>query len=147
MWFARVTVAAIIEQNGKFLLVEEMIKGQKMLNQPAGHLEDNETLIAAVIRETHEETAYHFNPSALTGIYQWQHPTTKNTYLRFAFTGEVIDQDKNQALDEGIVAAVWMSPEQIMAEKQRHRSPQLEICIKDYMADQRFPLSLVTKVY
>jgi len=146
MWFARVTVAAIIEQYGKFLLVEEMINGQKMLNQPAGHLEDNETLLDAVARETLEETAYHFTPSALTGIYQWKHPLTGDTYIRFAFTGDVTGHDTEQTLDEGIIAAVWMSPEEIKSEKHRHRSPQLETCIDDYLAGKSLPLSAITNV-
>lgn len=146
MWFARVTVAAVIEQNGKFLLVEELIQGKKMLNQPAGHLEDAETLIDAVIRETREETAYHFIPSSIVGIYQWKHPATNETYLRFAFSGKVTDHDPDQALDQGIVAAKWMSLEQIMVNKERHRSPQLETCITDYLAGEKWPLSLITNV-
>ncbi len=146
MWFARVTVAAVIEQDEKFLLVEELIQGKKMLNQPAGHLEDAETLMDAVIRETREETAYRFIPSYITGIYQWKHPVTNETYLRFAFSGKVADHNANQALDQGIIAAKWMSLAQIMAHKKSHRSPQLELCITDYLAGEKWPLSLITQV-
>ena len=146
MWKPRVTVAAIVERENKFLIVEENIDGQLMLNQPAGHWEDNETLIEAVIRETREETAWQFTPSHLVGIYQWKHPSTDDTYLRFAFAGNVYQHDESQPLDQGIVQAVWLSRDEILAREQFHRSPQLMMCIDDYLAGKNISLNALIVV-
>src|SRR5688572_4626319 len=108
-----VTVAAIVERDSRFLLVEERIAGRLVLNQPAGHLEDRETLLDAVVRETREETAWRFTPAALVGTYLWRSPETERTFLRFAFCGSVEDFREGQPLDAGIVRAVWLSHEQI----------------------------------
>src|SRR5687768_6272555 len=109
-----VTVAAIVERDARYLLVEERIAGRLVLNQPAGHLEDRETLLAAVVREAREETAWHFVPTALVGTYLWRNPDTGRTFLRFAFCGTVEDFRADQPLDAGIVRAVWLSREQIL---------------------------------
>jgi ADP-ribose pyrophosphatase YjhB (NUDIX family) len=144
IWKPNVTVAAVIEKDGKFLLVEEETADGLRFNQPAGHLEDNESIEDGVRRETQEETAHSFNPTGLLGIYHWKHPEKNTTYLRFAFIGEVTGFDANQKLDDGIVRAVWMTPDEIRATQDRHRSPQVLLCVEHYLAGQRFPLSVLT---
>jgi 8-oxo-dGTP pyrophosphatase MutT (NUDIX family) len=144
IWKPNVTVAAVVERDGKFLLVEEETADGLMFNQPAGHLERGETLIEAVCRETWEETAHRFTPEALLGVYHWQHPKKGITYLRFAFIGSVSGHDPAQPLDEGIVRAVWLTPEGIRATADRHRSPQVLKCLEHYLAGQRFPLSVLS---
>lgn len=143
IWKPNVTVAAVIERDGRFLLVEENADGGLVLNQPAGHLDEGESLIDAVVRETLEETAWHFQPDALVGVYRWPHPTKNVTYLRFAFTGRALRQEPNVKLDDGIVQALWLTPDAIRSERQRHRSPQVQRCIDDYLAGQRYSLDLI----
>ncbi len=143
-WMPHATVAAIVEDNGKFLLVEETTDRGNRFNQPAGHLEDNETLIEAVVRETLEETAYTFNPTELLGIYHWKHEHNDTTYLRFAYIGKVSEHQPERALDEGIIRSVWMTVDEIRSKATLMRSPQVLTCIEDYLSGQRFPLSVVT---
>ena len=140
------TVAAIIEQNGKFLLVEETTDRGNRFNQPAGHLEDNETLIQAVIRETLEESAYDFVPTALLGVYHWKHPHNDTTYLRFAFIGSVGVHYETQELDDGIIRAVWMTLDEIREKAALMRSPQVLTCIEDYLSGKSFPLEVITNL-
>lgn len=143
-WMPHATVAAIVEDNGKFLLVEEITERGNRFNQPAGHLEDNETLLQAVVRETLEETAYAFNPTSLLGVYHWKHVHNETTYLRFAFIGNVSNHQPLLALDEGIIRAVWMSVDEIRSNALLMRSPQVLTCVEDYLRGQQFPLSVVT---
>ena len=143
-WKPHATVAAIVEQNGLFLLVEEVTERGNRFNQPAGHLEDNETITEAVIRETLEETAYTFTPQALLGIYHWKHEHNDTTYLRFAFIGDANNHQPNLALDDGIIRAVWMSIDEIRANAHLMRSSQVITCIEDYLSGQRFPLNVIT---
>lgn len=143
-WKPHTTVAAIVEDKGRFLLVEEETDRGNRFNQPAGHLEDNESLIEAVIRETLEETAYAFKPEALLGIYHWKHEHNDTTYLRFAYIGSVSDYQPELALDEGIIRAVWMTAEEIRSNANLMRSAQVTTCIEDYLSGQKFPLSVVT---
>ncbi|NOT65213.1 MAG: NUDIX hydrolase [Methylotenera sp.] len=138
------TVAAIVELDGKFLLVEETTDRGNRFNQPAGHLEDNETLIEAVIRETLEETAYDFTPTALLGIYHWKHQHNDTTYLRFAYIGNVGTHYPHQTLDDGIIRAVWMTIDEIRNQAHLMRSPQVLTCFEDYLNGRQFPLALVT---
>lgn len=138
------TVAAIVEQNGKFLLVEEQTDRGNRYNQPAGHLEDNETLIQAVIRETMEEAAYEFTPEFLLGIYHWKHTHNDTTYLRFAFIGKAGVHYPMQALDDGIVQAVWMSIDEMREKASLMRSPQVLMCVEHFLAGKRYPLQVVT---
>jgi 8-oxo-dGTP pyrophosphatase MutT (NUDIX family) len=140
IWKPNVTVAAVVERDGKFLLVEEETDDGLAFNQPAGHLEQGESLVAAVIRETREETAYDFRPTHLVGIYHWQHPRKDLTYLRFAFAGELRGFDPGRRLDTGIVAARWLSFDEVVAVQERHRSPLVRRCIDDLLAGRRYPL-------
>lgn len=142
-WKPNVTVAAVIERDGSFLLVEEQTERGLMLNQPAGHLERGESLLAAVTRETIEESGREFSPEHLVGIYQWRHPERDLTYLRFAFCGRLGRHRIDLALDAGIVRAVWMTPEEIRASRNRHRSPLVVRCMDDYLAGRRVPLDLL----
>jgi 8-oxo-dGTP pyrophosphatase MutT (NUDIX family) len=143
-WMPHATVAAIVEDSGKFLLVEEITDRGNRFNQPAGHLEDNETLIEAVIRETLEETAYSFKPEALLGIYHWKHEHNDTTYLRFAYIGSVSNHQASMALDEGIIRTVWMTADEMRNNAMLMRSPQVLNCVEDYLSGQKFPLSVVT---
>ena len=144
IWKPNVTVAAVIEQDGKFLLVEEHTSQGLLLNQPAGHLEPGESLLAAVARETLEESAYTFEPQHLVGIYRWHAPASDTTYLRFAFTGRILAHHPERKLDNGIVRAMWMSPDEVRASTARHRSPLILRCVEDYLAGKRYPLELIT---
>ena len=142
-WHPEVTVAAVVLRKDRFLVVEERISGKLVLNQPAGHLEAGETLLAAVIREAREETAWLFNPQALVGTYLWRNPQNGRGYLRFAFCGEVSDHRPTQALDRGIVRAPWMTQAELLAQSARLRSPLVMRCIEDFLAGQRQPLESV----
>lgn len=144
IWKPNATVAAIVEQNGRFLLVEEATSRGNRFNQPAGHLEDGETLTHAVIRETLEETAYAFTPTSLLGVYHWKHEHNETTYLRFAFIGTVGTHDPKQALDDGIIRTVWMSIDEIREKKALMRSDQVLICFEDYLAGKQYPLATIT---
>lgn len=142
-WKPNVTVAAVIERDGNFLLVEEQIAEGLCYNQPAGHLEAGESLLDAVVRETLEESAWCFTPTALVGVYQHHQAAAGVTYLRFAFTGEISDHDAARKLDTGIVRALWMPVAEIRASRAKHRSPLLMHCVDDYLAGRRHPLDLL----
>ena len=145
IWKPHVVVAAVIERDGEFLLVEEHTDAGIRLNQPAGHLEDGESLLDAVRREVFEETAHHFEPEALLGVYRWRHPEKpRRTYVRFAFTGRITGFDPAATLDVGILRALWLSAGEIEAQRDRHRSPLLLDCLRDYQRGRRFPLDLLT---
>lgn len=142
-WKPHVTVAAVIEQAGCFLLVEERTTEGIQFNQPAGHLDPGESIVAAVIRETLEETAYHFVPEALTGIYQWHQASHNRTYVRFAFSGKIIGHEAERPLDTGIIRAVWQTSDEIYAGQASHRSPLVCDCVTDYLAGVRYPLAML----
>ena len=176
IWKPNVTVAALIEREGRFLLVEEETEDGLRFNQPAGHLDHGESLVAACARETLEETAWAFRPTALVGIYLWPRsrpaawaspdrtgslpdqggqasPVSSRSglgarpagvsYLRFAFSGELGAHEVGRALDTGIQRALWMTPDEIRASTERHRSPLVWQCVSDYLTGRRFPLELV----
>ncbi|MDP1654178.1 MAG: NUDIX hydrolase [Rhodocyclaceae bacterium] len=170
IWKPNVTVAALMERDGRFLLVEEETDDGLRFNQPAGHLDEDESLVEACSREALEETAYAFTPTALVGIYQWPRPQGDITYLRFAFAG-IVGAGPSQAdappvggsepglrawgannvgaretarqLDAGILRAVWLTPAEIEACADRHRSPLVLQCVRDYLAGRRFPLDVI----
>jgi 8-oxo-dGTP pyrophosphatase MutT (NUDIX family) len=151
-WKPNVTVAAVIERDGRFLLVEERTSQGLRLNNPAGHLDPDETLVQACRRETLEETAYGFTPTALVGVYlagpgsgQPAAPSARArlTYLRFAFCGDLGVLEPGRALDQAIVRTVWMDIDEIRASHKRHRSPVLLRCIEDYLAGARHPLDML----
>ncbi len=143
-----ITVAAVIERGGRFLLVEEEDEGRILFNQPAGHLESRESLAEACRREVLEESAWHFQPSALVGIYRWSKVRPAGapevSYLRFAFCGELGAHEPGRKLDAGIVRAVWLEWEEIRALRARHRSPLVLRCMEDYLAGRRYGLELLT---
>ncbi len=143
IWKPNVTVAAVIERDGRFLLVEEETPDGVRLNQPAGHLEAGESLLAACSRETLEETAWQFTPTALLGIYLWPRPPGDLTYLRFAFCGELGAHDTERRLDAGILRTVWLTAEEIAASRQRQRSPLVLQCVGDYRSGRCYPLELL----
>lgn len=146
-WKPSVTVAAVIEKDGRFLLVEEETNDGLKLNTPAGHLDPGETPAQGCAREVLEESAYQFRPTALLGVYLAR--STKRTtgedqtYLRMAFCGELGAHDPAQPLDEGIVRTLWLSIDEVRASAARHRSPLVQRCIEDYIAGVRHPLSVI----
>ena len=150
-WGPSVTVAAIIEQDGRYLLVEEHTPEGLRLNNPAGHLEQGETPLQAVVRETLEETAHPFTPTALVGVYlsRFHRPARAGaaaqdiTYVRFAFCGTVGEPIAGQPLDTGIVRTLWMHPDEVRASSARHRSPLVLQCMEDYLRGQRIALEMV----
>ena len=150
-WKPSATVAAIIEQNGKFLLVEEHTPEGLRLNNPAGHLDEGESLLDACAREALEETMYLFTPTQVLGVYmsRFQRPghhaqaAEDVTYLRFAFCGTLGALQAGRGLDTGIVRTLWLSPDEIRASAQRHRSPLVLQCMEDHLVGQRYPLSLL----
>lgn len=146
VWKPSVTVAAVIERDGHFLLVEEETSDGIRFNQPAGHLDPNESLIDAVARETLEEAAHEFTPTALLGMYMSRYLSSRTrkevTYLRFAFTGE-LGREHDRPLDHGILRTVWMTREEMLACQEKHRSPLVLRCVDDYLAGKRAPLSII----
>ena len=146
VWKPSVTVAAIIERDGRFLLVEEETSDGIRFNQPAGHLDPQESLEQAVARETMEEAAYDFTPTALVGMYMSRYLSSRTgqevTYLRFAFAGE-LGAAHDRPLDEGILRTVWMTREELLACEEKHRSALVLRCVDDYLAGKRAPLSLL----
>ena len=153
-WKPSVTVAAVIAKSfdgvEKFLLVEEETRDGLRLNNPAGHLDPGESPAQGCARETLEETAYHFKPTAVVGVYMSRFARVQAdgildiTYLRFAYCGELGAHVEGRPLDEGIVRTVWLTADEIRASVDRHRSPLLIRCMDDYLAGRRYPLDMVT---
>lgn len=147
VWTPRTTVAALCESDGKFLLVRENVSGATVYNQPAGHLDPDETLLEAVVRETLEETRYRFKPTALQGIYRFKpDPAADKTYIRFLFRGEV-GEYLDGPLDSGIIAAEWLSYEQVVACRDQHRSPMVLQCIDDFLSGAGYPLDVISQEF
>jgi len=144
-WKPSATVAAVIERDGRFLMVEEETRAGLRLNQPAGHLDPGESLLQAVVREALEETAHHVEPLACVGVYmsRYQDEATDVTYLRFAFACRPVAQDPQRGLDTGIVRAVWLDADEIRARRDMHRSPVVMKTVDDYLAGRRYPLDLI----
>ena len=143
IWKPHVTVASVIEEDGKFLLVEETINGERVLNQPAGHLESNETILEAVVRETLEETAWDIQPRHLINISRLFLRHKNRTYIRFNVASQAVKFNPERELDTGINCALWLTAEEIINSAHRHRSPLVIQSIKDYNSGLRYPLSLL----
>jgi 8-oxo-dGTP pyrophosphatase MutT (NUDIX family) len=141
-----VTVAAVIETDDRFLVVEEKAGGKIVYNQPAGHLEPGESLIAAVIRETYEETGFSFEPDGVLGLYLWHCDEADTSFLRIAFCGDAVPPTTDPTLDEGILATHWLTRSQLIAREARLRSPLVLRCLDDYRAGIRHPISMVSEL-
>ena len=146
VWKPRVTVAAIAERQGRFLMVEERVRNEIRFNQPAGHLEDAESLLDAVVRECLEETAWHFQPEAIVGVYRWRHPDSGDTFLRVTFCGSCCEHDTQRDLDSEIISAHWLSNDDIRSREQQLRSPLVMRSLTDYRDGKRYPLELLTDI-
>ena len=143
LWKPNTVVAAVLEREGRFLLVEEEDQGRLVYNQPAGHLDPGETLQQAVCRETLEESAWHIEPAGLVGIYLIEPAGIDRTYLRFCFHGRLLSHEPTRTLDKEIVRTVWLTRDELAAEAHKHRSPLVLRCVDDYLAGRRYPLSLI----
>ncbi len=141
-----VSVATVVARDGHYLLVEEHTGAGLRLNQPAGHLECGETPAEGAVRETLEESGWHVDVTHLVGIYLWQPPDSRKAYLRFAFAATAREHDIARVLDDGIVRALWMTPDAIRADVARHRSPLVMRCIDDHIAGRRLPLDAIAAV-
>ena len=144
VWKPDVTVAAVAQHEGRFLFVEERVRGRVVINQPAGHLEDGETFLEAVVRETLEETGWDFEPSAVVGVYLWRPGHMNRSFLRVAFAGELSAHDPNRPLDRGILGTRWMTKDELAAAQLRLRSPLVLRCVEDYLAGTRYPCGLLS---
>jgi 8-oxo-dGTP pyrophosphatase MutT (NUDIX family) len=138
-----VTVAAVIERDGRFLFVRERVDGRLVLNQPAGHLDPGESLVEACRREVLEETAHRFEPSGLVGVYRWHYAPKDVTFLRFCFKG-ALEGTALRELDKEIVSLEWLTPEELNKRKAEHRSPLVQKCVADFLAGRNFPLELLS---
>ena len=143
LWTPHATVAAIVERDGKFLFVEELSNGERVFNQPAGHIDENEAIQNAVIRETFEEAGCKVRPESLVGIYTYKAPSNGVTYYRFCYACKLIKEDVNAKLDTDIIAAHWLTLEELSAKQEQMRSPLVLKCLEDYLAGKRFPLALI----
>jgi 8-oxo-dGTP pyrophosphatase MutT (NUDIX family) len=146
VWKPSATVAAVVEHNGRFLFVEESIDGRRVLNQPAGHLDPDESLVAACRREVLEETAHRFEPTALVGIYRWHYAPKDVTFLRFCFRGRIEGVD-DRPLDPQIGALHWLTRDELVARRAEHRSPLVQRCVDDFIAGRGFPLEVFSSEY
>jgi 8-oxo-dGTP pyrophosphatase MutT (NUDIX family) len=150
-WQPDVTVATLVVRDGRLLCVEERANGRLVLNQPAGHLEPDESLVAAAERETREETGWRVRVTHLVGAYQWKAESMPDGsggrhYLRFAFAAEPVEHLQGQALDEGIVQALWLTPAELQARSADHRSPLVWQAVADFLGGSRHPLALVRQM-
>ncbi|MBX8620696.1 NUDIX hydrolase [Pseudomonas glycinae] len=142
-WLPHITVATIVEDNGRFLMVEEHKAGRNVLNQPAGHLDPDETLIEAAVRETLEETGWDVEPTAVIGIYLYTAPSNGVTYQRVCFSAKAVKHHPDYPLDDGIVGAKWLNRDELLAQRDNWRSELIIRCIDDYLAGNRFGLELI----
>lgn len=143
IWRPRVTVATVVPRDGRFLLVEEDIRGRLMLNQPAGHLDPDESLATAAVREALEETAWDIELECLVCVQQWSNTEARRQFVRFTFAGRAVRHHADRPLDHGIVRALWLTREEIAAEAARLRSPMVLAGIDDWIAGQRLPLDAI----
>jgi len=144
-WTPHATVATIVERDGRFLVVEEMSGGRRVINQPAGHIEENEAILDAAVRETLEETRWQVEPQFLIGLYTYQAPSNGVTYYRFCYAARALNEDSAAELDSDIVRALWLTRDELAARREQLRSPLVLRCIDDYLAGRRFPLDFVVE--
>jgi ADP-ribose pyrophosphatase YjhB (NUDIX family) len=144
-WTPHATVATIIERDGLFLMVEENAGSQRVFNQPAGHVEEDETLASAAVRETLEETGWRVRPDYLVGLYTYKAPSNGVTYYRFCYAATALEQLENYALDDDIIAAHWLTRGELQQRSAQLRSPLVLQCIDDYLAGRHYPLDFVTE--
>ncbi len=142
-WQPDVTVATVVVADGRLLCVEERAGGRLVINQPAGHLEPDESLLEAALRETREETGWDVRLTAFLGAYQWKAAETGRHYLRFAFAAEAEHYDPTRTLDDAIVQTLWLTPEELLAARERHRSPLVWRAVADHLAGHRSPLTVL----
>jgi ADP-ribose pyrophosphatase YjhB (NUDIX family) len=142
VWRPHVTVATVVPDRGRFLLVEEEVRGRVVLNQPAGHLDPDETLQAAAVRETLEETGWEVRLECLLGVQQWSSPSGRH-FVRFTFAAEPLRHDPQRELDAGIVRAIWLARDEVCAAGDRLRSPMVLASIDDWLAGRRLPLDAI----
>ena len=147
IWKPDVTVAAIVEQEGRFLFIEERVRGQLVLNQPAGHLESGESLVDALVRETLEESGWHVQPSGLVGIYLWTSPVDGVSFMRVTLAATPVRHDPTRALDKGIERALWLHPDELAAHAVPHRSPMVAHSLHDYLANGAGPMDRLQHVH
>lgn len=143
-WMPHVTVATVTERNGRFLFVEEDVNGELVINQPAGHWEEGETLFQAATRETFEETGWKVELTGVLGIYEYQPPELDYAFLRIAFSARPLEHDADHMLDDGIARWFWMDQHELRNEVFRHRSPMVQQCVEDFWTAKRYPLNLLT---
>jgi 8-oxo-dGTP pyrophosphatase MutT (NUDIX family) len=142
-WSPHVVVACVVERDGRFLMVEERINGTLMLNQPAGHWEHGETLVEGAVRETLEESGWDVRPTHLLGLYHYDPPGLGYGFLRVAFVAEALREHVGRELDHGIERVLWLSRDELVATRARHRGPMVVSCVDDYLAGRRLPLELI----
>ncbi|MEO5595561.1 MAG: NUDIX hydrolase, partial [Lysobacteraceae bacterium] len=150
VWQPDVTVASVVVRDGALLMVEESVQGRHVLNQPAGHLEPDESILHAAVRETLEESGWDIEPISLIGMYQWQAPAPEHGgdgrhFLRVAIAAKPLRHHPERTLDAGILEALWLTPEQLQAQAARHRSPLVWRVVRDYLAGQRLPLNALVQ--
>jgi len=135
-----------MERHGRFLFVEEVQDGRRVLNQPAGHLDPGESLVAACKREVMEETAHRYEPTGLVGIYRWYYAPADVTFLRFCFSGKILGIE-NRPLDKEILELHWLSEKELKDRSSQHRSPLVQQCLDDHLAGKNFPLDVLSKTH
>lgn len=146
VWKPHVTVSTVVERDGRFLIVEEECAGQIVYNQPSGHLEPNESLVDACVRETLEETRWLVEPVGIVGIYRWTHPVRSQTTIRLCFSAKTVSHDQSLALDKGILDALWLTKEELLENPKKLRSKMVMRCIDDYVARPSLPLSMLADI-
>ncbi len=140
------TVSAVVERDGRFLIVEERSSGVVVMNHPGGHIESGESPEQAVVREALEETGCKITVGEMLGIYLWIHPQTRQQYLRIAYVGNYVSHDESRVLDDGVYAIHWLTPADIRQRMQRLRSPMVMRCVEDYLAGRRQPDSFLASL-
>ncbi|MCK9489683.1 MAG: NUDIX hydrolase [Xanthomonadales bacterium] len=142
----RITVATVVPRDGRFLFVEERVRGRLVINQPAGHLEPDEQLAQAAVRETLEETGWHIELTGLLAVYHWPHPPDRKPVLRFTFVGRALDHEADRPLDDGIVRCLWLTGEELASQPSRLRSPLVQRSLADFHTRPLVPLSLIDSI-